>query len=118
MFETTSFFKTIGVQFFWRKMADLPAAGEQSISTFAIFFICDRVAKGELTLEWCSTLEMVGDFYDEAATRHVISEISGHHHGSRPFRRHNNTSEHIVRFGAPGTGAPQECIGNTKGTKP
>jgi hypothetical protein len=47
---------------FWRKMADLPAAGEQSISTFAISFICDRVSHGESTLEWCSTTEMVGDF--------------------------------------------------------
>jgi hypothetical protein len=26
------------------------------------FFICDRVSMGELTLEWCSTTQMVGDF--------------------------------------------------------
>jgi hypothetical protein len=56
--------------------------------------------------------------YDKAAAGRVISKISGHHHGSRLYHRHNNTLEHIVRFGAPGTGAPQECIGHTKGTKP
>jgi hypothetical protein len=55
-------------------------------------FICDRVSNGELTLEWCSTTEMVGDFM----TKRLISKISRHHHWSSLYRRHNNASEHIV----------------------
>ena len=49
------------------------------------FFVTDRISKGEVRVEWCPTLEMIGDFMTKPAGS-TIQETAGPDHGSSPSR--------------------------------
>jgi hypothetical protein len=65
------------------------------------FFVTDRVEKGDLTIAWCPTAAMIGD-YAKTSSRRVFSQVSG---------LHNGRSSTYRSFGAPRCTTPQEYIG-------
>ena len=57
------FFKTTRVQSGWRKMAEIRVLETPGTSISDIFFVNDRVDKGEIKVQYCPTLLMLADYY-------------------------------------------------------
>ena len=55
--------RTTRVQYSWKRTVKHQAVREQSISAFAIFFVTDRINKGDVSVAWCPTDDMTGDFF-------------------------------------------------------
>ena len=57
------------------------------------FFVTDRIAKGELKVEWCPTLEMIGDYMTKPLQGSLFRKFRDLIMGVVPIERQNNVKE-------------------------
>ena len=65
MLRKVSSFRVTRARFVWRKIVSRQVEIEQNILTYSIFFVTDRIKKCEVTVDWCPTNYMTGDFFTE-----------------------------------------------------
>ena len=80
------------------------------------FFITDRISKGELSVEWCPTGAMVGDFATKPLQgalfckfRDQIMGVVPMHDGDMKDNKPRQSKTSLVPLKA----APQECVGGS-----
>ena len=86
-----------------RSPAPLERSGKASSSKRAKhasvrhFFVTDRVAKGELEIEWCPTLEMIGDYVTKPLRGALLREFRDLIVGAAPVERKSHAKETIKK---------------------
>ena len=88
------------------------------------FFVTDRIAQGEVNVEWCPTGAMIGDFATKPLQGALFKKFRDLIMGVAPISSARAEIQKIVKDAfsnnglAPQKEVPQECVGeNTKTTK-
>ena len=61
------------------------------------FFVTDRIAKGELKVEWCPTLEMIGDYMTKPLQGTLFRKFRDLIMGVVPIGQQNHVKETITK---------------------